>query len=45
MDKVKDFLNNILLDNDTVVCATSGGVDSMTLLNILIEYKEFKYGS
>ena len=42
MDKVKDFLNNILLDNDTVVCATSGGVDSMTLLNILIEYKQEK---
>lgn len=42
MVKVKEFLDNILLDNDTVVCATSGGVDSMTLLNLLIKFKKEK---
>ena len=38
MSDVNNFLNNYLKDNDIVVCATSGGVDSMCLLNILLKY-------
>lgn len=33
------FLEGILKDNDTLVCATSGGVDSMCLLNVLIKIR------
>lgn len=39
MDKAIEFLDNILIKDDTVICATSGGVDSMTLLNVLIDYR------
>ena len=38
MKEVNIFLNNYLTDNDTVVCATSGGADSMCLLSILLKY-------
>ena len=38
MDEVFDFLNNHLNENDTIVCATSGGIDSMCLLSILNKY-------
>ena len=38
MKEVNMFLNNCLTDNDTVVCATSGGADSMCLLSILLKY-------
>ena len=30
-----DFIKNYVTENDYVVCATSGGVDSMTLLYLL----------
>ena len=30
-----DFIKNYVTDDDYVVCATSGGVDSMTLLYLL----------
>lgn len=40
MDKAIKFLDNILALGDTVICATSGGVDSMTLLNMLIDYRK-----
>lgn len=33
------FLENILKDNDTVVCGVSGGVDSMCLLDVLLKIK------
>lgn len=38
MYEVNKFLKEYLKDNITVVCATSGGVDSMVLLNILLKY-------
>ena len=38
MENVYKFLNDYLNDNDTVVCATSGGADSMCLLSILKNY-------
>lgn len=38
MNEVNNFLNEYLNDNDTIVCATSGGVDSMCLINILLKY-------
>ena len=31
-----DFIKNYVTDDDYVVCATSGGVDSMTLLYLLM---------
>lgn len=34
------FLKGIIKENDIVVCATSGGVDSMCLLSILINMRE-----
>ncbi|MBP3635325.1 MAG: tRNA lysidine(34) synthetase TilS [Bacilli bacterium] len=40
MKEVTEFLDKYLNNNDIVVCATSGGVDSMSLLNILINYKK-----
>ncbi len=40
MNEVINFLNNYLEDDDVVVCATSGGVDSMFLLDILINYNK-----
>ena len=30
-----DFIKNYVTEDDYVVCATSGGVDSMTLLYLL----------
>ena len=33
-----NFLNNYLKDNITIVCAISGGVDSMSLLDIVKKY-------
>ena len=38
MYEVNKFLKDYLKDNITVVCATSGGVDSMVLLSILLKY-------
>ena len=38
MYEVNKFLKEYLKDNITVVCATSGGVDSMVLLSILLKY-------
>ena len=38
MSEVQDFLNKYLKDNITVVCAISGGVDSMCLLDIVKKY-------
>ena len=40
MKKALEIFNNIFDIDDTVVCATSGGVDSMTLLNLLIEFRD-----
>lgn len=34
------FLSSNIKQNDTVVCATSGGVDSMVLLSLLINLRE-----
>ena len=39
MKEIFNLFNNTFNDNDYVVCATSGGVDSMTLLSLLIEYR------
>ena len=38
MYEANKFLKDYLKDNITVVCATSGGVDSMVLLSILLKY-------
>ena len=38
MNEVLEFLNNNIKEKDTIVCATSGGVDSMCLLSILNKY-------
>lgn len=40
MKNVINFLDKYLEENDIVVCATSGGVDSMSLLHILLNYKK-----
>lgn len=40
MYDVYKFLDNYLNDKDVVVCATSGGVDSMSLLDVLIKSKK-----
>ena len=42
MRDVYYFLKEYLKDEITIVCATSGGVDSMVLLNLLLEYKNIK---
>ncbi len=39
MKEVLELFNNTFKENDTIVCATSGGVDSMTLLKLLIDYR------
>ena len=38
MYEVNKFLNKYLSDNDIVICAVSGGVDSMSLLHMLQKY-------
>lgn len=40
MDQVYSFINSLNLNNKHVVVATSGGPDSMFLLNLLINLKE-----
>lgn len=40
MQKVYEFLNNFNFDNEYIVVATSGGPDSMFLLNLLIKLRE-----
>ena len=40
MKKSLDYLRSNLKSNETVICATSGGVDSMVLLNLLILLKD-----
>ena len=40
MKDVIKFLDNYLTENDIVVCATSGGVDSMSLLSMLKNYNK-----
>lgn len=42
MGEVFKFLDDYLTGEVTVVCATSGGVDSMCLLNILLKYNNIK---
>ncbi|MCM1053373.1 MAG: tRNA lysidine(34) synthetase TilS [Ruminococcus sp.] len=39
MHNVISYLNNLLHDNDIIVVATSGGPDSMCLLNIIVNLK------
>ncbi|MBE6160931.1 MAG: tRNA lysidine(34) synthetase TilS [Firmicutes bacterium] len=40
MNKVYEYLDKLLQENDTVVVATSGGPDSMALLDIICSYKK-----
>ena len=40
MKRVLLYLNSLLKENDTIVIATSGGPDSMCLLNLLNSFKE-----
>lgn len=40
MDKSLEFLLNKIEKNSTLVCAVSGGPDSMVLLNLLLKVKE-----
>ncbi len=42
MNKSIKFINNYLNDNDTVICACSGGPDSMVLINLLIDVRKEK---
>ena len=39
MEKVREFLNRVLVKNETIVVACSGGPDSMCLLSLLTEFK------
>lgn len=43
MNKALDFLKQYLKEDETVVCATSGGIDSMTLLYLLIKIRSDKH--
>lgn len=40
MENVINYLKNLFNKNDTVIIATSGGPDSMCLLNVVIKLKE-----
>ena len=40
MEKVREFLNRVLVKNETIVVACSGGPDSMCLLSLLTEFKD-----
>ena len=40
MNKVNDFLKNILKENDVVVIGCSGGPDSMALMHILMNFRK-----
>ena len=40
MKEVCDFLNEILNEDDIVVVGTSGGPDSMCLMDILLKFRE-----
>lgn len=42
MRKALEFLDRYLKNNETVVCATSGGIDSMTLLHLLLKMRDKK---
>ena len=42
MREVKNYLNNRIENNSSIVVACSGGPDSMCLLNLLLEQKETK---
>ncbi len=42
MEEVKQYLEKILNENDTIVISCSGGPDSMCLLSLLLSFKEKK---
>lgn len=42
MKEVKQYLNDLLKENDTLVISCSGGPDSMCLLSLLLSFKEKK---
>lgn len=42
MENALEILNEYLTKDETVVCATSGGIDSMTLLYLLIKIRKEK---
>ena len=40
MKKVFNYLDDLLIDGDTIVLGCSGGPDSMALLNVLMDYRK-----
>lgn len=42
MEEVKQYLEELLKENDTIVISCSGGPDSMCLLSLLLSFKEKK---
>ena len=42
MERVIDFLNKMLMENDTVVVGCSGGPDSMALMHVLMHFRKNK---